>query len=236
MKKIIILIIISFQFTLAQEKVKPKSIILKTTPSYIFDFDNSFTIGVERFFGSNKSGNFEIGYGNTNQNLLMGVQDWDRNDRYRNLNIFRSKIELKRYSNKNLDFLPKGSYSSVELFGKYLYKRGFLQVNRNVVNFQPEYTEYVLSTQQRSVWGSHIKFGRQFYIFDDNQNKKSRFMMDVYAGVGFRAINNRIDYPNRSETDQFWLDNIYFGKIYTDEGKLAVLSGTLGFKIGYQIR
>ena len=207
--------------------------ILKTTPSYIFDFDNTFTIGLEHYLKNNKSIQMELGYGNSNQNLLIAYEG-NQSSAYKGFNNFRLRSELRFYViNKNSMF-PLGTYTSIELFGKYIYKNSYQSVGRNVINWTPSYYEYVLINQKRTVFGSHIKFGYQFKILNNNQ--KSRMLMDIYGEIGFRAIYNYYDYPGKLDTDQNWNIQGSFGKIFDSQGKIGVISATAGFKLGYILK
>ncbi len=236
MKKLLILLIflVSVEGFAQEEKSK---LILKTTPSYIFDFDNTFTLGAEYRVRQYVSLQGEVGYGNTNQNLLIGAfrdNFSDQND-YRNFNVFRGKAEVRFYSRKNKKTFPQGYYNAVEVFYKYIGKESFQRVGRDAINFVPEYFEQVLVRKSRQVYGSHFKIGNQFYIFDGDPKKRKRWLCDVYLGVGFRNIDNQMSYDTKRESDQITGTNRGFGKIFNDNGKQLIVSGTLGFKLGYLI-
>ncbi len=236
MKKILnfaIFIITSSGF--AQEK--SPNLILKTTPSYIFDFDNTFTIGAEYFLKKHLSVQGEFGYGNTNQNLLIGAfrESLSEQKQYRNYDVFRGKTEVRFYSQKGKYSVPDGFYTAIEVFYKYVGKEAEFLVGRDFNNFTPDYWEKVLANKKRQVFGSHFKIGRQFYIFDANPTKKKRWLCDFYMGLGFRNINNQLEYDGKRELDQIRQNGNDFGKIYNEQGKQNIISGSMGFKIGYLV-
>jgi hypothetical protein len=236
MKKLSILLLFLSLKSFSQEK--PANLILKTTPSYIFDIDNTFTIGAEYFLKKYMSVQTEIGYGNTNQNLLIAAirQSLSEQKPYRNFDVFRGKVEMRFYTKKADNHVPDGFYYAVEGFYKYVGKEDYIRIGRDAVNFQPEYWEFVVANKKRQVFGSHFKIGRQFYIFDANPNKMKKWMFDFYMGIGFRNINNRTVYDSKREFDQINTNGNDFGKIFNENGKQNIISGTLGFKLGYIIK
>ncbi len=215
-----------------------RNFILKTTPSYIFDFDNTFTLGAERFYANNKSIQAEFGYGNSNQNLLVGITNgfyYGENDEYRNFNNYRIKLEHKRYFLNSNSTQIEGSYFGFEVFSKIITKKSDIPVGRNVINNRPEYYENLPVNYKKFVIGSHLKLGHQFYIFDDNVKRKSALLADIYVGLGFRRIQNTISYDSKREND-FEPNNFEtFGSVLTGPGKNYIVSATLGFKLGYVI-
>lgn len=236
MKKLLFLLLFAFSLTVFAQEQKPK-IILKTTPSYIFDIDNTFTIGAEYLVKRNMSLQGEFGYGNTNQNLLIGAihQNLSEQKPYRNFDVVRAKAEIRFYSRKKAVTFPVGLYNAIELFYKYIGKEDEMIVGRNAINFVPDYWEKVSVNKNRQVFGSHFKIGRQFYIFDGNSEKPKRWLCDFYLGLGFRNINNRLSYDSKREFDQIGGNNRGFGKVFTDNGQQNIVSGTFGFKLGYII-
>ncbi len=215
-----------------------RNFILKTTPSYIIDFDNTFTLGAERFYNKNKSLQAEFGYGNSNQNLLIGLTNgfyYGENTQYRNFNNYRIKFEHKRYFSNLKTNEIDGSYFAIELFSKIITKKTEMPIGRNLINNLPEYYEKLPMHYKKFVIGSHLKLGYQFYIFDDNQKKSSPFLADLYVGFGFRRIQNTISYDSKKENDSQPNNFQTFGSVLTGPGKSLIVSATLGFKLGYVI-
>ena len=236
MKKLFVLLLFLVSTEgFAQEE--PPRVILKTTPSFIFDFDNTFTLGAEYRIKKYVSLQGEIGYGNTNQNLLIGIfkDNISSQNGFRNNDVFRGRAEVRFYSQKNRRAFPQGYYYAIEGFCKYVGKETFERVGRDAIDFVPEYFEQVLVNKTRKVYGSHFKVGSQFYIFDGDPQKRKRWLFDVYLGLGFRTINNQLSYDSKRENDRLNEGNRGFGKIFNDNGKQPMISATLGFKLGYAI-
>lgn len=236
MKKLLFCLLFAVPISIFAQEQKPK-FILKTTPSYIFDIDNTFTLGAEYLVRKNMSIQGEVGYGNTNQNLLIGAihQSVEEQKPYRNFDVVRAKTEIRFYSRKKTNAYPTGLYHAIEVFYKYIGKESEMLVGRNASNFTADYWEKVLVNKNRQVFGSHFKLGSQFYIFDANIEKPKHWLCDFYIGLGFRNINNRLSYDSKREFDQIGGNNRGFGKIFTDSGQQNIVSGTLGFKLGYII-
>jgi hypothetical protein len=240
MKNINLILLLAFPLICFAQKndslPKPIYNILKTTPSYIFDFDNTFTIGIEHFYKANKSIQGEIGYGNSNQNLLIGLVDGGFNSdnlRYKNFDNYRTKIELKRYIRRYSRYTIPASYGALEIFGKFIKKKDYVAVGRNVSNNTPEYYEQVLALYKKNVFGSHIKYGQQFSFFDDNPNKKSKLILDIYFGLGFRVVKYNLWYEGKKENDRVNSGFSSFGQFFGSNEDTILPSATLGFKFGY---
>jgi hypothetical protein len=74
--------------------------------------------------------------------------------------IFRLKTEWRRYRFANIGTLPEGNYLAVEGFFKYVGKRDFYNVGRDVIGGQPSYFEFVQGNKRKIVGGTHLKLGR----------------------------------------------------------------------------
>ena len=209
--------------------------VLKTSPLSIFDLDNSLTLGFEQSISVNKSIQVEAGYGNSNWNLWKQTNDFNNSrDEFRDFNIFRLRTEWRRYRFADVGSLPEGNYIAVEGFFKYVGKNDFFRVGREVINSQPTYFEFVEGNKRKIVGGTHVKLGRQSFIFNDNPNKEPRFLLDFYIGLGFRVVDYRFKYDNQKPNDTLdFRDNRLFGTIADVNEVTPLVSGTLGFKLGY---
>jgi hypothetical protein len=237
-KILALLYIFSTGCTFAQRDsvvVRTPFTVLKTSPLSIFDLDNSFTIGIERSINKNQSVQAEIAYGNSNWNLWTRSDDFiNGRSEFRDFNIFWARTEWRRYRFANIGTLPEGNYVAVEAFFKYVGKRDFFEVGRGAINFQPSYFEFVEGNKRKIVGGTHFKLGRQSFIFDDNPSKEPRFLLDFYIGLGFRIIDYRFTYDDKSPEDTIPINsNRLFGTIANVNETTAFVSGTLGFKLGY---
>ncbi|MGL4630713.1 MAG: hypothetical protein ACRCVT_05845 [Leadbetterella sp.] len=213
---------------------KPIKNILKTTPGLIFDFDNTFTIGWEHFLKPDKSIQSEFGYGNTNQNLLIGIFETYESSEFKNYDVYRGKVEMKKYFNRNSKFETPKAYMAIEIFGKFLRKSQEITVGKLVTNGTPEYYENISARYKKNVFGSHLKLGHPFTITKYSKSKNPKLIIDLYAGIGFRRIQNDIEYVGKSDTDLFWNEFRTIGGIfrYNDES-IYIISATAGFKLGY---
>lgn len=212
--------------------------IIKTSPLAVFDLDNSLTIGFEKSIGINKSVQVEAGYGNSNWNLWAQSDNFiDSRDDFRDYNIGRIRTEWRRYNFADLGKLPEGNYIGIEGFFKYVGKKDFFQVGREVINFQPTYFEFVEGNKRKIVGGTHVKLGRQSFIFNDNPIEEPRFLLDFYIGLGFRIIDYRFTYDDKKPEDTVpFNSNRLFGTIADINQTTPLISGTLGFKLGYLLR
>ncbi len=241
---IVILLLISTASLMSQTRDSVSSansfMILKTSPLGIFDLDNAFTVGLEKSIGINKAIQLEAGYGNSNANLWAqsnGIFSLNSPNDFRDYQIFRLRTEWRRYGFAEINQLPAGNYFAVEGFFKYVGKRDFFQVGREVINFQPTYFEFVEGNKRKIVGGSHVKFGRQAFIFNDNPAKEPRFLLDFYIGLGFRIVDFRFTYESQRPTDvPSFQNNQLFGTIADINETTPLVSGTLGVKLGYLLR
>lgn len=215
-------------------------VVLKTSPLGLFDLDNAFTVGLEKSIGINKAIQLEAGYGNSNANLWAnssGIFGSNSSNDFRDYQVFRLRTEWRRYGFAEISHLPEGSYFAVEGFFKYVGKRDFFQVGREVINFQPTYFEFVEGNKRKIVGGSHVKFGRQAFIFNDNPAKEPRFLLDFYIGLGFRIVDFRFTYDSQRPNDiPSFQNNQLFGTIAEINETTPFVSGTLGVKLGFLLR
>jgi|GEM_PF-1104474 hypothetical protein len=237
-KTLVLLYILSTTCTFAQRDsvaIHTPFIVLKTSPLSVFDIDNSLTIGIERSFNKNQSYQVEVGYGNSNWNLWTQFDDFiDPRNKFRDFNIFRARTEWRRYRFADIGTLPEGNYIAVEAFFKYVGKRDFYNVGREVIAGQPSYFEFMEGNKRRIVSGTHFKIGRQSFIFDDNPDKEPHFLLDFYVGLGFRIIDYRFTYDDQNPDDMAPFQNSrLFGTIDPINKTLPTVSGTLGIKLGY---
>lgn len=209
--------------------------VIKTSPLSVFDLDNSFTIGVEKSINKNQSYQVEIGYGNSNWNLWTRSGNFiDSRNEFENFNIIRLRTEWRRYRFRNIGTLPEGGYFAVEGFFKYVGKRDFYNVGREVIGGQPSFFEFVEGNKRKIVGGTHFKLGWQSFVFNDNPDKEPHFLLDFYVGLGFRIIDYRFTYDDQNPDDTLaFQSSRLFGTIAPVNETSPLVSGTLGFKLGY---
>ncbi len=206
--------------------------LLKLNPFSLIDFDNSFNLGYERFITRNKSLQAEAGYGNTNFNLWMDLDDNDQ--QYRGFHVVKFRTEYRQYKLSQMERLPDGAYFGVELYGKSVFKNDPMRVGRGVIAGTPQYWEYVDATRRKNVLAAHIKLGTQFYVMDDFLKKKRRLLADIFLGLGVRVVDNHYDYENKRPDDfQTWDRRVTFANLAPPNRATPYVSAVLGFKLCY---
>ena len=235
MNKLIISILISLP-TFAQLD-SSTSRVFKISPLQIFDFENTFSVAYEARIKERKSIQFEAGYGYSNLNLWLNLRDEyiNNDEKFLGIHILKSRAEFRRYFRSNPNDELKNLYYGVEVFGKHNRGKDELRIGREVIAGQASYWENVEGTSKKTVLGSHFKVGLQNNLHYYVAGKKNNWVFDAFLGLGFRAINKNLFYPNMQAND-IKPRNIKrtLGTFEgMPEGWRPVISGVAGVKIGF---
>lgn len=197
----------------------PDHMILKFSILSLHDFDNTFMFGLEVPFKDNRfTVQQDLGYGNTRFNFYRTSSDRDRI-----LHNFKSVTSFKYYFARR----PKVSY----YFGlEYMFKRvsrsDMQWVNKDCVDWQCAYSEYMQVKLARFGYALRPKIGWQFYY-------RNRITIDLHAGIGgqksvFKTLSPGLEGARYDKEVGLWSSNYYSNNNYTE----ILPSLTLGFNIG----
>jgi hypothetical protein len=206
----------------AQDTIRAK-VVLKFTPSMIFDFDNTFTLGAEIPLFKNWSVQQEIGWGNSYLNV------WDEKARYPDKNNWRFRTQVRYYFSN--PYNTSGSwYLALEYFRKEVFIRQYQALGRQCNSLTGNcafFEEGILRTRRR-VSALHGKIGYQWLIPD-------RMVFDVYLGGGLRNLIVSNDDPaGQANTNLFRTD--LFNTRTLRPGKYDTMpSISAGFSIGFLV-
>ncbi|MGR3809119.1 hypothetical protein [Jiulongibacter sp. NS-SX5] len=206
------------------------------SPLHLFDLDNGFSLAYEVSNNGHDAFQIEAGYGHSNANLWLGMEDFLYLDEYRGFHIFRVRVEWKKYFKKENRIPPNGGYYAFDILGKYVFKNSSIDIGREPIARQPQYFEKVGGKIRKQVGGAHFKIGKQMPIGSGYEEVKLWYL-DVFCGLGFRLIHNSISYENPRSDDQVnFYDLKSFGTVITQRDRvIPVISGTLGLKIGKRL-
>lgn len=168
--------------------------VVKFAPLSLFDPDNTIQFGVERLFGQHNAVHFEGGYGVQSLNIWRNTQ----NQRYTDKEVWRSRVEWRYYFAKTDQ--PRGRYIAVEGFYKQVNVRESGTIGVGCTTGPCQYYQIFTAPLEKYVWGGHIKYGRQFPLFPDN----NRLLADVYLGLGFRGRQIARFQPPDNQYNQFY--------------------------------
>jgi hypothetical protein len=214
--------------TLTPVMKHPPHWVVKFAPLALFDPDNTIQFGVERLLGGKHTIQGEFGYGWQAINMYPY-----RREEYENFEVWRGRVEWRRYSGRYRSFrkphyatAPIGRYFAVETFFKQLTVLDNTAVGRECADGTCAFFERGTFPIYRTVWGAHVKLGRQFVLSIPGKN---RLLLDFFIGLGFRSVtpyrfnNSQNEDVIRSTGLAFWNSQ--------QEGLRP--SGTLGIKLGY---
>jgi hypothetical protein len=141
----------------------------------------------------------------------------------RNKEVWRSRTEARLYLS-NYRPRPTGTYLAFEVLYKRVNYEGEDEVGRNCENRNCEYKEAVEYKLLKDVVGFHFKFGVQAFI-------RERVALDFYIGIGGRNATVK---TNNKELEEIWKQDRYsFVANPSHPGSFGLISGNLGFKVGY---
>ena len=178
-----------------------KHVILKWSPLSLYDFDNTFQLGVEVPLPDSRfTIQQDIGYGQANFNVWYMGRNSNRPDK----STIKARTQFRFY------FLERSRFRAY-VAGEYLYKR---VVNRKqdwigrdcAVSGGCSFFENMYVRQGRFVNALHAKAGWHFYF-------SNRISLDVFTGFGLRRIEMRIITPgvqNINLDRAWWLGNSAF--------------------------
>lgn len=201
--------------------------LFKISPLHLFDLDNGLSFGYEKQYAESKSWQIEAGYGHSSANFWIALgEDFNGRSDFQGFNNFRLRTELRKYFKKNETQFPAGNYYAFEVMSKYVFKNTEIDIGRDPIGGQAQYFERVNGRISKLVVGSHFKLGRQFF-FDDSKV----WMLDVFAGIGFRVVSNSFQYESKKETDvPAFGQRMSIGTIIDVNRTSPIISGTFGLK------
>ncbi|MPR32226.1 DUF3575 domain-containing protein [Salmonirosea aquatica] len=199
-------------------------IILKVTPLALFDLDNTVQAGIEvPLWNPAWTVQQEVGYGHSAFNL------WHvERDEHPHRETWRSRSQIRYYFHKR-------NQQSAYIAGEYLFKKNSEEQFESVgydctggrFNQQCAYFKNQDTHLGRFVNAFHIKWGGQIVMGE-------RWLMDIYLGLGIRALNVRyLGLPRNTRSD----DQVDFFSIRTDIPGRYRPTGSLsmGFHFGYRL-
>jgi hypothetical protein len=198
-------------------------VVIKTTPSLIFDVDNTPTLAAEWLFSKNWGLQQEIGWGNAH------INPWqNQRDRFPNKENWRFKTQIRYYSKKLLQSDTR-FYTAFEWFRKEIFitQNQYIGQDCSTSTNVCGYFKQTDVNTRRSVSVLSIKFGLQFSVY-------RRMMIDLYLGGGMRSrtVTNNLSSTERSRN--FRLDWWGFSTLSPSvSGPDPSL--TAGFSVGYKI-
>jgi hypothetical protein len=124
---------------------------------------------------------------------------------------------------------PTGIYTAFELLYKRVNFNQEANVGRECEEGRCNYFEIVRYKVLRNVVGYHLKIGGQALI-------EKRVVLDFYTGLGFRNIYVKTPGRGIVESRGWWGEEEGYITIYPNsQGNYRLISGNLGFKVGYLI-
>lgn len=185
-------------------------IAIKFAPLCLMDYTPSLQGGLELKLADNIGFQTEIGYITT----FGKVEHWLRSDPVE-LQGIRFRNEIRFYLSQE----PGGGfYLGPEIF----YKRVDEIWEESVYRYDWLYSEIVEVKETKTVFGSHIKLGKQFEIYNTN------LLFDIYGGFGMRYLNIDSDEPT---DESYYYSYDWFERV---NGSYILPSLALGFKLGYR--
>lgn len=233
MNKVITISVLLFcQIAFAQEDTASFQVI-KVSPLHIFDLDNGLSFAFENSKNGIKSFQLEAGYGHSNANLWLAIEDFVDYEQFGGYQLIRVRTEWRKYFKKSGQFPPEGAYYAFDFLGKYVFKKEEFSVGRELIAGRPQYFEKVEGKIKKSVGGFHFKIGRQISL-RSGYSAQSDWYLDLFGGLGFRVVYNSFSYPLKQAGDQInTFDVRSLGTIITRKNQaVPVVSGAFGLKIG----
>jgi hypothetical protein len=231
MKKIVIIILFFCWYLPAHAQsldtgYKPKLdslpkplFVVKWAPLGLIDFDPTMQFGLEYLPSGMWSVQQEVGYGRFGYSGFFTPDEEDTQQK----EVWRFRTEARKYLSHRRP-KPTGAYLAFEVLYKRVNYKGNEEIGRNCVNGRCEYKELVQNKIFKDALGFHIKFGVQSRI-------GKRAVLDCYMGIGGRSVNVK---ATNKELEEFWKDDHQIMVANPQRpGNYGLISGNLGFKLGY---
>jgi hypothetical protein len=231
-KVVFFLLVVLAQFTFAQQDTTFFK-LLKVSPLHVFDLDNGISLAFENSKDGIRSFQLEAGYGHSDANLWLTMDDFADYEQFGGYQLFRVRAEWRKYFKKPDTKPPGGLYYAFDFLGKHVFKNEDLEVGRQPIAGQPQYFEKVEGKVKKTVGGFHFKIGNQIPL-NSGYSDKTDWYLDLFAGLGFRVVYNSFTYPFEEASDQINTFNVRsLGTIITRKDRpVPVVSGAFGLKIG----
>ncbi len=189
-------------------------LVLKFAPLSLIDINPTYQGAVEYFFSDKYSLQQEVGYGHER---WMPFSWEKKNDEQ----TWRFRTEFRKYLSPKHGINKYRNYVAYEA----MYKHFTYPISETVTTAQVGYYQNVHYNYQfvRDTYAVHIKFGQE-------EIRASNFVVDAYAGAGFRWYNvSKVgSHPSSNGTiDRFETISPI------QEGLVKAISFSLGFKIGF---
>jgi hypothetical protein len=204
-------------------RVPKPAYVIKWAPFSVLDIDPTMQFGLEYLLKGNWSLQQELGYGHFNHSrtTFNGNNLWNKE-------VWRSRSEVRLYLS-NYTPRPAGVYTAFELLYKRVNFNQEATVGRECEDGRCNYFERVTYKVLRDVVGYHIKFGGQAVV-------ENRVTLDFYTGLGFRNIYVKTPGKGPDVSRGWWDDDEAYIALYPNRrGTYRLISGNLGFKVGYLI-
>jgi hypothetical protein len=211
---------ISQSLNTADSLPKPMFIV-KWAPLSIIDIDPTMQLGLEYLPGGKWSIQQELGYGRFGYSGIFSPNGRDMLDK----EVWRSRTEARLYLS---NYRPRAAraYLAFEMLYKKVNYNGDERVGRNCENRNCEYEERVEYKLLKDVVGFHFKFGVQVPV-------SNRVALDLYLGIGGRNATVR---TTNKELEAIWKEEHQsFIANPSLPGSYGLISGNLGFKVGYML-
>lgn len=204
--------------TITQQRCLPL-LIIKFSPLSAVDINATYQFAIEYPLNRRWSVQQDIGYGNDRFSIRT-IQTPSRQE-----NVWRLRSEVRRYFDLPSDPSHSTTYLALEAFYKQVNYPTTENIGRECDRGNCAYFETVQYTFQKDVVGSHFKLGCHLPI-------EKRFLIDMYAGVGFRFIV--VKSPDTLNENDMLSSGEGFGFNFTRQpGTYKFFSFSLGIKLGY---
>ena len=219
MRKFLIILLLCPLYLQAQDSLRtkvylyPPVVNLKFSPLSLIDPLSSIQFALEYQIAEKTSLQHELGY----ITPLLYREDLG----YKQSSGLRFRSEFRVFLGRQGPVLT-GFYLAPELlFIHFRYERNAIYGQDCSDPYTCAYYQYKDYTVQKQVYGVHQKIGFQ--------SISSRFLIDLYTGIGYRHVRVRnIDAPPQYE----YYDDFSFSSRKT-EGNYGLPSLSFGFKLGY---
>lgn len=193
--------------------------VIKWAPLSMIDIDPAMQLGLEYLPDGKWSIQQELGYGRFGYSGIFTPDEDDMQQK----EVWRSRTEARMYLS-NYRPKPTGAYLAFEVLYKRVNYKSDEQIGRNCENGDCEYRETVQNKMFKDAVGFHVKFGVQAPI-------GKRMALDFYIGIGGRSVTIK---ASNKELAEIWKDECQaFVGNPTLPGNYGLISGNLGFKVGY---
>lgn len=212
--------------------------VVSLAPLALFDINNTVQLGIERMLGGRHSVLGEVGYGPAALNLYRsslrdGIRETWRGRAEWRIYTRRSRPSSRQHLHQTIFEKPLGNYVALDLFYKQVNAVESGSVGRACEDGPCQYYQRFQARTVKYVGGAHIKVGKQVNLYIPNEN--SRFVLDMYLGLGLRRrMIRQYGLPEPEDAGSYFINgNGPFDNFWGDTPVAITLSMAYGFRLGY---